>query len=322
MNITEAPSRDATAPEGLVEAWFGPHDVLLGRNRYAFNNLGNKRFRNMIIENANVYIASPSRTQKSQLVATLIARIHQNGGRFLRRQEDGVWFEVDTRQAKEKVGHALRDGNQKREDIGRSGQSSTSKAYVRSNKDLHDKMKKRSMIKRSPSVNQSSTTIQQEDLDYELRELPTLQNGILAISPLHHHHQPQPNVQSLMDYIFPPDTVESNENDADGVNELALINSDLMIWRSPRQVTDDGLFGSETSSISGYNVDDYDESPVSLTLESLKRALEICDDDEDDGPTSLLLTQVSTSPAESVTDCLEWLSDEPHLDEVNYFCAV
>jgi hypothetical protein len=91
----------------------GISDVLLGRSRLAFNNFGNKRFRELILDNAERYSASTSKAAKTDAISGIIDQIHLNGGRFLRLVEmrGEQWEEVNSKVAKEKVGHALRDAS-------------------------------------------------------------------------------------------------------------------------------------------------------------------------------------------------------------------
>ena len=48
---------------------------------------------------------------KRNLIKDFIKRIHDNGGRFLKRKKKGsvLWFEITEKAAREKVGQALRD---------------------------------------------------------------------------------------------------------------------------------------------------------------------------------------------------------------------
>lgn len=53
---------------------------------------------------------SVNRFGKSLVVHTIVDTIHSSGGRFLKKEfQTGKWHELSDQQAKEKVGHAIRD---------------------------------------------------------------------------------------------------------------------------------------------------------------------------------------------------------------------
>jgi hypothetical protein len=86
----------------------GSYDVLCGRHKLAFNNIGNRRFRVTVSLSLERYLSSPRRQDKTQVVFSIVKLIKGNGGRFLKWKKDR-WIELEDKQAKEKVGHALRD---------------------------------------------------------------------------------------------------------------------------------------------------------------------------------------------------------------------
>ena len=105
----------------------GPYDVICGRNKTAFNNIGNRRFRFTVALALPRFLSAKSRKEKSIVIESIKQLIHQNGGRFLMmpndEEEDVVansnsdhstaWTELDTKQSHLKVGHALRDVERK-----------------------------------------------------------------------------------------------------------------------------------------------------------------------------------------------------------------
>lgn len=104
---TVSPPRDIAGPS--------EYDVMCGRGIHSQNNSGNRRFRAIIDENLEQYLEVRTKREKSLIVQSIIARIHRNKGRFVRKDRDtGEWHEIDTHEVKEKVGHALRDAKQKR----------------------------------------------------------------------------------------------------------------------------------------------------------------------------------------------------------------
>lgn len=94
----------------------GPYDVVCGRQKAAFRNVGNRRFRVTVSLFMEKYTAAPTRQCKSKVIAAVAEQVKANGGRFLRRRNN-EWVELDDKQAKEKVGHALRDMASARESV-------------------------------------------------------------------------------------------------------------------------------------------------------------------------------------------------------------
>jgi hypothetical protein len=91
----------------------GLYDKLCGRDSNAFNNIGNRRFRITVSVALESYMKAPTRKDKSIVVKSVVALVHENGGRFLRqsRRKDGIvtFIELNKKSSHEKAGHALRD---------------------------------------------------------------------------------------------------------------------------------------------------------------------------------------------------------------------
>lgn len=105
----ESPKNNQLAAVGGVAVTIGLYDVLCGRNKIAFNNIGNRRFRVMVSIWLNNYVnVAKRRKEKSQIVRSIIASTKACGGRFLQERE-GVLVELSDREAHVKVGHAIRD---------------------------------------------------------------------------------------------------------------------------------------------------------------------------------------------------------------------
>lgn len=94
---------------GTSTAILGPYDILCGRSKNAYHNIGNKRFRVIISWNFERYISSTTRTEKTAIVLSIVNTLKNDiGGRFLKEQ-DNQYVEISQKEAREKVGHALRD---------------------------------------------------------------------------------------------------------------------------------------------------------------------------------------------------------------------
>lgn len=102
----------------------GPYDIVCGRNSGAYNYIGNRRFRVTIEMNLQRYIDSPTREDKTNVIKSIVWMLHEQiGARFLkkeilkkidrsggsRRKGSPRYIIMTDKQAREKVGHALRD---------------------------------------------------------------------------------------------------------------------------------------------------------------------------------------------------------------------
>ena len=97
----------ANQPDVLDE--LGPYDILCGRGRQSWNNIGNRRFRVIVNLNLKRYLDAPRRKDKSSVIQSIITMIQQEmGGRFLKEKGNKL-IELGKRETHEKVGHALRD---------------------------------------------------------------------------------------------------------------------------------------------------------------------------------------------------------------------
>jgi hypothetical protein len=87
----------------------GLNDVLCGRDKNAFNNIGNRRFRIIVSLSLNSYVnEAKTRKEKSRVIRNIIESTKACGGRFL-QYRDGVLEELSERETHDKVGHAIRD---------------------------------------------------------------------------------------------------------------------------------------------------------------------------------------------------------------------
>jgi hypothetical protein len=64
----------------------------------------------LIAASTDKYNNAKSRLEKSMVVHSIVEEVKKVKGRFLKQDRySGRWYELDERQAKEKVGHAIRD---------------------------------------------------------------------------------------------------------------------------------------------------------------------------------------------------------------------
>mmetsp|Transcript_14271 Transcript_14271/g.21759 ORF Transcript_14271/g.21759 Transcript_14271/m.21759 type:complete len:220 (+) Transcript_14271:101-760(+) len=90
----------------------GSYDVICNcRTQKSFDHVGNRRFR-VIIENHSIsYEAAKSKLDKSLIVMSIFKTIQDAGGNFIRksRNNNSTWELLSSGQAREKIGHSLRD---------------------------------------------------------------------------------------------------------------------------------------------------------------------------------------------------------------------
>jgi hypothetical protein len=105
--------------KGMVlinESELGQYDVICGRSKMAFNNVGNRRFRVTISLALERFVGAPSRKDKSVVIRSVTDLLLGNGGRFLQQVNKNessssgvIFYELNKKQSRLKVGHALRD---------------------------------------------------------------------------------------------------------------------------------------------------------------------------------------------------------------------
>jgi hypothetical protein len=110
---THGPEKDMVL---ISESEMGQYDVICGRTKMAFNNVGNRRFRVTISLALERFVGAPSRKDKSVVIRSVTDMLLGNGGRFLQqvnKNKSGgsgvVFYELNKKQSRIKVGHALRD---------------------------------------------------------------------------------------------------------------------------------------------------------------------------------------------------------------------
>jgi hypothetical protein len=94
----------------------GPYDVICGRHKAAFNNIGNRRFRITVALAVERYMSTASRKDKTAIMEGVAALVRSNGGRFLLHlvrdgdsDDTSPWVELSPEQTHQKVAHAFRD---------------------------------------------------------------------------------------------------------------------------------------------------------------------------------------------------------------------
>lgn len=84
-----------------------PEDILCGQSRVCASHPGNRNFQQILEDFAHNYDIATSKQEKMQMTKAVVSIIHESGGRFL-KFKDGMWEEISTVAARDKVSHALR----------------------------------------------------------------------------------------------------------------------------------------------------------------------------------------------------------------------
>ncbi|CAJ1931628.1 unnamed protein product [Cylindrotheca closterium] len=93
-----------------VPADVRPYDILCGRSKTCFNNIGNRRFRITISMNLKKYDSLPNRTERGKFIFTLAQTLQEDAGfRFVRISKKNGRVELTNEEIRAKIGHALRD---------------------------------------------------------------------------------------------------------------------------------------------------------------------------------------------------------------------
>jgi hypothetical protein len=92
-------------------------DIFCGRGKGYYNMPGNRKFREILLECLPRYSSLSSRMEKTIFLTDIIeiVRSRSNGqAKFIRLTHTGFWEELSDDQAREKVGHALREAKEPR----------------------------------------------------------------------------------------------------------------------------------------------------------------------------------------------------------------
>ena len=103
---TDSQMSQTAVPEDLLQQW----DIVCGRDKSAFNHIGNRRFRMTMNLNLQRYIDAPTREAKTDLIKHLHSYLEDEiGYRFLKKADDKTYVTMTEKQIREKIGHSLRD---------------------------------------------------------------------------------------------------------------------------------------------------------------------------------------------------------------------
>ena len=92
-------------------------DVCSGRGKTHEKHQGNIWFRCLIKENSEKYRTGRTKTAKTKVVVAIVQHVRAQGGKFLKQTvNEDLWYDMGDKDARRKVGHALRDFVSKTDD--------------------------------------------------------------------------------------------------------------------------------------------------------------------------------------------------------------
>jgi len=116
QHLQQITSINAHKAHSFGDVFLNPCDIICGRERIAFNHVGNKRLRYLVAMYRDLYQSTLSREEKTRIVDDIIYSIHMKGGRFLKFDEaTRFWFVLCKDDVHKKVAHALRSAKSKRQ---------------------------------------------------------------------------------------------------------------------------------------------------------------------------------------------------------------
>ena len=86
----------------------GPRDVIHGIDNFARSHVGNVKFLSLVEEMFPEYDVIEDRLQRPIIYQRLLDKIHDSGGLFLYKDDDGLWREASHKMAMDKIGNAFR----------------------------------------------------------------------------------------------------------------------------------------------------------------------------------------------------------------------
>jgi len=96
------------AENTLCQITITDDDVLLGRGGKTNHHLGNIRFRDMA-RDLKPWYTKLKKDDKKPISKMLVRKVHENSGRFLKKDSSGRWYEVEEERARKKASQALRE---------------------------------------------------------------------------------------------------------------------------------------------------------------------------------------------------------------------
>mmetsp|Transcript_8229 Transcript_8229/g.10769 ORF Transcript_8229/g.10769 Transcript_8229/m.10769 type:complete len:298 (-) Transcript_8229:73-966(-) len=102
------PSSRITSPYSLLSNKPNDNDVLCSKDKSFSNHHGNLLFRERVDSMTEQYLRSRSKTEKMQMTKDAVLYLYETYGSRFMKKIDGVWVEINSQAARDKVSHALR----------------------------------------------------------------------------------------------------------------------------------------------------------------------------------------------------------------------
>lgn len=148
------------------------NDVLLGRGGGTNSHSGNVAFRSIVARHQAEYLQAKKK-DKVTIARRIVGLVHDNGGKFLRKNSDGDWEEVEEKKATEKTSQALREGLDVRRKVGKSPRRNSESS-------ADEPSTKRQKVASSVSWDESVPSLKEYDAG-ESTTLPDLQDEALNL---------------------------------------------------------------------------------------------------------------------------------------------
>jgi len=98
-------SKDALKRESIKDV-----DVLFGRGSGVNNHPGNVKFRLVVKKYQAEYLTCARHSEKAIFPNAIVSAVEDSGGRFMKKNSNGDWCEVDKKKSLLKASQALREG--------------------------------------------------------------------------------------------------------------------------------------------------------------------------------------------------------------------
>ena len=109
---TSTPLLRPQEPGGSLPIDYEPTklDVCSGRGKRNWNHSGNAAFRDLIQHSTPAYMSASTKNEKTTIVCNIVEEMRALGCKFLKEDsKTRCWYDIGDAQAREKVGHSLRD---------------------------------------------------------------------------------------------------------------------------------------------------------------------------------------------------------------------
>jgi hypothetical protein len=94
-------------PSGQGNASYDDQDVLSGRGGGTNLHPGNRHYRDLILSHRQTYDIA-SKSKKPNVSRNIVQVVRDRGGKFLRKEKDGLYYDIGDEAAREKTSQALR----------------------------------------------------------------------------------------------------------------------------------------------------------------------------------------------------------------------